>query len=358
MKEYLFIHSNKVESEFGIVRDGNLISYYKRNNEDINIGNIYRAKVIKRIDSLNCFFVQLADSKEGFLDFKDTIGEIKVGDTVFVEVYKLNSGKKAPNVSMNISVSSVISVVNYKSDELKLSKKIKSHSLDLDLIKDINSNYGIKIRTKAKFIDNKIVMEDIKANIEKMNCMISTLNHLPIPQLVYKNENYLLDFLYDNSDIDCIINNRDLYRDFKKNSLISNKLILDEEYNPLYDYNIGQYIQTFEKKEIFVDDINIVIEKCEALTVIDVNSNFSNKGLNKNENAYLVNRKAFSEIIRQISFRDISGIIIIDFINMSKVQREKLSLEIDKTEIIDNKIWNFHGFTKLGLYEITRQRGK
>ena len=79
---------------------------------------------------------------------------------------------------------------------------------------------------------------------------------------------------------------------------------------------------------------------------------------NKSKNALSVNLIAIEEIIRQISFRDISGIIIVDFINMKTKEKEILEENIKKLEITDNKIWNFHGFTKLGLYEITRQRGK
>ena len=79
---------------------------------------------------------------------------------------------------------------------------------------------------------------------------------------------------------------------------------------------------------------------------------------NKSKNALSVNLIAIEEIIRQISFRDISGIIIVDFINMKTKEKEILEENIKKLEITDNKILNFHGFTKLGLYEITRQRGK
>ena len=139
---------------------------------------------------------------------------------------------------------------------------------------------------------------------------------------------------------------------------MKNELMYDEEYSPKYDYNIGVYLEGLNKKIVEVEDINIVIEETEALTVIDVNSKKKTNEINKSKNALSVNLIAIEEIIRQISFRDISGIIIVDFINMKIKEKEILEEKIKKIQIFDNKIWNFHGFTKLGLYEITRQRGK
>ncbi len=69
--------------------------------------------------------------------------------------------------------------------------------------------------------------------------------------------------------------------------------------------------------------------------------------INKSKNALSVNLIAVEEIIRQISFRDISGIIIVDFINMKTKEKEILEEKIKEIQIFDNKIWNFHGFTKL-----------
>ena len=359
MNNYLFIYKDEDRIEYGKVLNSKLSSYFVKKFSDFEIGDIYRTRVVKKVDALQCFFVELKNGKNGFLDFKDTIGEVKVGDVIFVEIYKINAGDKAPNVSMNFSISSMFSVIYYKNrEDILISKKLKEYNFDFEKIKNIKSNFSVKLRTKSVDCDEDTLLQDIRKNVEKMQEIVDCLNNLPIPKLIYKKENFLEDFLFENEKYCCILNDKEIYKSFKDNKFLENELKYDEDYSPKYDYNIGVYIEGLNKKTVEIEDINIVIEETEALTVIDVNSKKKINETNKSKNALSVNLIAIEEIIRQISFRDISGIIIVDFINMKTKEKEILEENIKKLEITDNKIWNFHGFTKLGLYEITRQRGK
>lgn len=359
MKDYLFIYKDKEKIEYGKVINSKLNAYYVKKNSDFEIGDIYRVKVIKKVPALNCFFVELKNGKNGFLDFKDTIGEIKVGDVIIVEIYKINSSDKAPNVSMNFSIASSFSVVYFNnSKDILISKKLNDFNFNIDKIKELQSDFTIKLRTKAIDCDEKFLLEDVRKNLEQIKEIVRSLNNLPVPKLLYKKENFLDDFLIENVNYPCILNEKELYRSLKDEKILKNELIFNEEYLPKYDYNIGIYIENLNKKVIEVENINIVIEKTEALTVIDVNSKGKISEVSKSKNALSVNLIALDEILRQISFRDISGIIIIDFINMKLKEKEIFEDKISKIQVLDNKIWNFHGFTKLGLYEITRQRGK
>lgn len=359
MNNYLFIYKDEDRIEYGKVLNSKLSSYFVKKFSDFEIGDIYRTRVVKKVDALQCFFVELKNGKNGFLDFKDTIGEVKVGDVIFVEIYKINAGDKAPNVSMNFSISSMFSVISYKNrEDILISKKFKEHNFNLEKIKNIKSNFSVKLRTKSVDCDEDTLLNDIRKNVEKMQAIVDCLNNLPVPKLIYKKENFLEDFLFENEKYCCILNDKEIYKSFRNNKFLENELKYDEDYSPKYDYNIGVYLEGLNKKTVEIEDINIVIEGTEALTVIDVNSKKKTKETDKSKNALSVNLIAIEEIIRQISFRDISGIIIVDFINMKTKEKEILEENIKKLEITDKKIWNFHGFTKLGLYEITRQRGK
>jgi len=359
LNNYLFIYKDEDRIEYGKVLNSKLSSYFVKKFSDFEIGDIYRTRVVKKVDALQCFFVELKNGKNGFLDFKDTIGEVKVGDVIFVEIYKINAGDKAPNVSMNFSISSMFSVIYYKNrEDILISKKLKEHNFNLEKIKNIKSNFLVKLRTKSVDCDEDTLLQDIRKNVEKIQEIVDCLNNLPVPKLIYKKENFLEDFLFENEKYCCILNDKEIYKSFKDNKFLENELNYDEDYSPKYDYNIGVYLEGLNKKTVEIEDINIVIEETEALTVIDVNSKKKINETNKSKNALSVNLIAIEEIIRQISFRDISGIIIVDFINMKTKEKEILEENIKKLEITDNKILNFHGFTKLGLYEITRQRGK
>ena len=111
MQSYLFIVKNLEKVEYGEVFEKELKSYKSITNRNIEIGDIFRARVVKKVSAFNCFFVELFKGKFGFLDFKDVSYDIKLGDSILVYVYKINLNNKAPNVSMDISISSKFSVI-------------------------------------------------------------------------------------------------------------------------------------------------------------------------------------------------------------------------------------------------------
>lgn len=357
MKNYLFVDEVEDEIKYGKVENSNLVFYEKINKKGIQVGNIYRSRVLKKVASLNCYFVEIEKNTHGFLDFKDVIGDIKPGDIILVEVYKINSGEKAPNVTMNFSLSSDFAVMYFKNSKILISKKIDKIDIDLTKLEKLKCNFGLKLRTKVVEYDENIIFDDISILLKKMLELLKSLNELQTPFLVYKKDNQIKDYIIKNKKMNCIINNKHRYLKFKNDRLLLNNFKLDENYNVNYDYNIGDYISTFDKKFLNFDNINIVVENFEALTVIDVNSKTTMKYQDKYKNSFYVNKIAMKEILRQISFRNISGIILVDLINMNKLDKINFEKYMKEIKIEDGKIWNFYGFTKTGLYEITRQRG-
>lgn len=357
LDNYIFIEDNGEEIKFGKVENKVLTKYRKINKTGIELGNIYRVKIVKKVEALQCYFVDLMSGVQGFLDFKDVVGNVKTGDTILVEVYKINLGNKAPNVRMNFSISSDFAVMHFKNSEILISKKIKEIPFDLDEMIKLKGKFGLKLRTKSIEFTEDTIFSDIKILYNKMLEITNSLNLLPVPDLVYRKDNYIRDFIFDNRGFECITNSDELYKKYKNDCFIENSFILDREYNILYDYNIGEYISTFVKREIDFEKLNIIFDSLEALTVIDVNSKNIIQGENKSKNALITNKLAIKEIFRQISFRDISGIILIDLINMNKRDKTEFENYLDTIKIDDGKIWSFYGFTKTGLYEITRQRG-
>ncbi|MDD7765085.1 MAG: ribonuclease E/G [Peptoniphilaceae bacterium] len=358
MENYLFIDKSVDKIEYGEVKNKELVSYCSSCYNEIRVGDIFRSVVKKKVPSLNCYFVELEGKKEGFLDFKDVIYDIKLGDVIFVEVYKINLGNKAPNVSMNFSVSSMFSVISYKNTGISLSKKIKNSMIKLEKFKEIKTDFGIKLRTKCIDIDEEFVLSDVLNNLKIFEKIIESRNNLPHCKLIYRNENFLTDFLVNNNSKICVVNDKKLFKSLKNDRFLENEFILDENYKLKYDYNVGIYMESLTKKSLSFKNINIVIENFEALTVVDVNSKNSFLKNDKSKNSLKINEIALKEIVRQISFRNISGIIIVDFINMKLSDRESFESLIKNLELPDERIWTFHGFTKTGLYEITRQRGK
>lgn len=356
MQSYLFIDKNLEKVEYGEVFEKELKSYKSITNRNIEIGDIFRARVVKKVSAFNCFFVELFKGKFGFLDFKDVSYDIKLGDCILVYVYKINLNNKAPNVSMDISISSKFSVISSKNFGILKSRKLIDFKFDFTLLENLHSKYGIKLRTSCLGNDENMILQDVKENIEKFEKILSLKNDLPVPKLIYRKDDFLINFLLENINKKCIINDKSIFSYLKKNKFIKNELIFDDNYFLKYDYNVGRYVENLKNKQVNFKNINIVIENFEALTVIDVNSKKNLEKENKSKNALNVNTLAINEIIRQIIFRDISGVIIIDFINMDIEDKKLFEKIIRNINPFDDRKWSFYGFTKTGLYEISRQR--
>lgn len=129
---------------------------------------------------------------------------------------------------------------------------------------------------------------------------------------------------------------------------------------PIFDfYNITKQIKSsFGKAVSFKSGAYIIIEHTEALHVIDVNSGNRNRNVeNQEENALDVNLRAADEIARQLRLRDMGGIIVIDFIDMSTAEhRQKLYDHMREVMANDRARHNILPLSKFGLMQITRQR--
>ncbi|HCF37677.1 MAG TPA: ribonuclease, partial [Thermosipho africanus] len=122
--------------------------------------------------------------------------------------------------------------------------------------------------------------------------------------------------------------------------------------------NVNKYFKELIKRTITLPSGGeIIIDKTEALTVIDVNSKHFTKGLNQQETAFKTNYEAVEEIFRQLRLRNIGGIVIIDFIDMNSEENKNKILEKVNEEIKKDKSKiEIFGFTKLGLLELSRKR--
>jgi len=121
-------------------------------------------------------------------------------------------------------------------------------------------------------------------------------------------------------------------------------------------YALGKVIKEAKSTNIWLKSgAYIVIETTEALTTIDVNSGKNSSSKNVEENHYMINKEAIGEILHQVKLRNISGIIIIDFINMTKQYQKSICEELKKQAGSDSLV-KVVGFTQLGLMEMTRKK--
>ncbi|WP_212113376.1 Rne/Rng family ribonuclease [Candidatus Shikimatogenerans silvanidophilus] len=375
MNKKLIINVKKVEKkiEIAIIKNGKLSFFYKESiNKKISVGDIYLGKVKKIFNSLNAAFININNYKDAFLHYKDlyiknnkkNISDIlTVGEKILVQIIKEPIYNKGPRLTTEITIPGRYIVLIPFSDKILISKKIKNKEEINRLLKIIYKikpiGFGIIIRTLSKNKKIEFLKKDIDYLKEKWNNVIKKIYKNKITKILNEENKYLC-ILRDtyNKDFNVIsCNDINLY---KKIKLFIDKFIYKKNILKYYNgyisifekYGVEKQIQMLLSKKVpFGKGGYLIIEHTETLNVIDVNSG------NKEYPSLEINLLASNEIVKQIILRDMSGIIIIDFIDLNKENDKKILYEHFKKKMkIDRTKHKILPPTKFGLVQITRKR--
>jgi ribonuclease G len=224
------------------------------------------------------------------------------------------------------------------------------------------------VRTASLGKGKKELLRDAKFLYMMWQRIKKMANQSKAPALIYQEYDLTWRVIRDTftEDVDSLI--VDSKQEFVKihrfvRSLIgghlSKKIRLYKEQTPLFEAkNIEKEIQRiYERKINLKSGAYIVIEPTEGLTVVDVNSGKFRSRLSPEDTAFQVNLEAAKEAARQLRFRDVGGIIVIDFIDMSREQHRRQVLAVLKEGLAgDHAKTDVLGISKLGLVEMTRER--
>ena len=386
MLEVLLEEKNK-EEKIALVENGNLIEYYEENeSSDRKEGNIYVGTIKDIIVGMQSAFVDIGTEKNSFIHIKDILPKvdetknkinkdinikdlIKQGQKILVQIKKDSNEQKGARVSTHISIPSKYIVLMPNTDFVTISQKIEDKNEQERLIKLVKENIskenGAVIRTSAKGKEKEII-EDIKRTEEKWNKIKEKYEqNKNKSELIYKSESIIQKMLIDLSDNNklekIITNSKKEYETMKEylkeNPNITNvKLELSDE-NIFEKYDLEKQIEKIQKRKIWLKCGGfITIDKTEALTAIDVNTGKYTGSKNLNDTIYNVNKEATLEIAKQLRLRDIGGIIIIDYIDMTNIDDKNKIENLLKEELKkDRSKTQVEGFTKLDLLEMTRK---
>ncbi|MGM9531151.1 Rne/Rng family ribonuclease [Intestinibacter sp.] len=333
--------------------------------------NIYRGIVKNIKPGIEAAFVDIGFEKMAYLPIKNS-DDIKNGMEILVQINKEAVGTKAPKLTQEISLSGRYLVLIPSNDRITISNKIldeKERFRLKKLVKSFNKEkLGIIIRTEAVGCDVDKLKEDFDLLINKYQNILKQFKLGIGPKLIYRELDLDTKYIKDNinEDIDkVVLNDKDKYIEIK--SILSkidkdyiNKLILEENKDVFDLYKVSKEIEKALNKKVWLKSGGyLIIEKTEALTVIDVNTGKFTGNISREETMYKTNIEACEEIARQLKIRDIGGIIIVDFIdlykkkskeNLIKILQENLNKDKRKSEVL--------GITNLGLVEMARRREK
>ncbi len=336
-----------------------IIDFDDNNFNDID--NIYIGKVDKIISKNNIAFVDIGQSKNAFLPLQELPSYhelnnyiVKQGDSILVQIKKTAYGDKGAFLTRDIKIPGNFVMLMPFNNYIAISNRIENDKAKEEL-KDYAKNrlkgkYGIVFRKNAETLDFSNIESEINQQIDIIEKIINYYKNIKAPKCIYKSENnydsLILDLLKLPGVLRVFTNSNDILFDLKKK--FDN---LDVSFVDKKEFNV----KNSRKKHSLENGGNIVIDVCEALTVIDVNTASALVNNDENEIA-ITNMLATEEIVNNIKLNNMSGIIIIDYINMndedSKLIEKLLSilLKNDRNKCV------VHGYTNLGLMELTRKR--
>ena len=345
------------------------------------IGNIYVARVDRVMPQIHAAFLK-ADDLTFFYPMEDTVTEniiftqkngkndaLVEGDELLVQVIRDAIKSKEICVSTNLSFSSAHLLLTTGNRLHGISKKITGEKRKqiqsgfLDRVAD--ENWGIVVRTNAMECDEDFLYAEYEMLQDSVCDLLSRAKHLVVGSLlsVPGQRHPFFDHIdrFQREGLTEIVTDDPAWYDRLKEADtegIPVRLYADPAYSLKQLYGIEQMLtQALAKKVYLPSGGYLVIEPTEALTVIDVNSGNNTKKKKKDDYYLSNNMEAAKEIAIQVRLRNISGIIVIDFINLKDKEQKDALTTYMKTLLKEDYVKaNVVDFTRLDLMEITRAK--
>ena len=359
-----------------VMENGKVSEFFVHRGEII-LGDVYLAQVENILPSIEAAFVNVGSDKMGFLHAQDVTGKgalqdkLKPKQKIVVQVVKEPTGHKGPRVTTEISLPGRFLVLMPNEAGINVSKKITSAKERARLKSVVNLlkpvGVGIIVRTEAEGQTEADIQEDLEILLEKWNNIVTSAESLTPPSLLYRDQDLLYRVIREacNEDTQEIIVDtafamnrvQNLLQNWHMNKNINVTLYKGSE-PLLVAMDIHKEIKAALQMKVNLPSGGyLFIQTTEALTVIDVNSGKFTNSATQDETILKTNIEAVHEIARQLRLRNIGGMIIIDFIDMtSRVDKLTMMEELEMAMEQDKAKPQVGQLSDLGLVEMTRHR--
>jgi ribonuclease E len=352
-------------------------------------GNIYRGRISRIEPSLQAAFVDIGTSRNGFLQINDVHpscfrdrgqrgGKVRIqdvleaGQELVVQVVKEERDMKGATLTTYISLPGRYLVIMPGSERAGISRKIHDNEQRLRLSRlsrelEVPVGIGMIIRTAGLDRSQSELSRDLSLQLKLWEGILTANQSAKAPALLYKDNDLTTRVIRDyfTPDVrEILIDDPKTFsnvREFVGQVMprYRSRIKLYEEKGPIFTHHgIDQQVQDALSREVKLPSGGaIVIEQLEALVAIDVNSGKATEGANIEETAFRTNLEAAEEVARQLRLRDLGGLVVIDFIDMSD-KRHRASVERKLQDCVssDKARIELGKLSKFGLLEMSRQR--
>ena len=348
-------------------------------------GSIFKATVSRVESSLDAAFVNFGSERHGFLPLKDLSSEfykkdkkgkfictLEEGQEIIVQVTKEERGTKGAALTTQIGLAGRFLVLIPNSTRSGgISRRISGDERDQikNTLEKLNipENMSAIVRTNGLGRSAEELSLDLSYLLALWDEINNTTPNATSPSLIYRDDKLIVRVVRDyfKEDIEeILIDDKDTFNEAKEfiEAVIpdhAEKVKFYDEEIPLFNrYQIESQIELAFQREISLNSGgSIVIDPTEAMTTIDVNSARSTKGKDIEETAFKTNLEAANEIARQLRLRDVGGLVVIDFIDMTNEDNQnKVESSFRKAIYTDRARVQLSNISKFGLLEVSRQR--
>jgi ribonuclease E len=382
----MVVRSKDGKIQIGVLEDGILVEHYvAKASEASLIGNVYLGKIQNVLPSMEAAFVDIGRGRNAVLYSGEVDWELaetgnqprrielalKSGDTVLVQVTKDPVGQKGARLTSQVSLPGRYLVYVPNGSMNGISRKLPDSErarLKKILKEILPEDAGVIVRTAAEGATEEQLTLDVQRLQQQWEAISKKVEKGQAPVLLHSEPDLLVKIVRDvfNEDFQKMVIAGEDAREVIEEYLASvapdllERVVKHEGHKDVFDeYRVGEQIaKALERKVYLPSGGSLVIDRTEAMTVVDVNTGkFVGSGGNLEETVTKNNLEAAEEIVRQLRLRDIGGIIVVDFIDMvlesnrDLVQRrlmECLSRDRTKHQVAE--------VTSLGLVQMTRKK--
>jgi ribonuclease E len=392
----MLINVREPEERRILIVDGNHLEgiYLERISNLGHVGNIYKGKVVNIEPSIQAAFVDIGESRNGFLHVSDVMpiyGDINEDDSawarkkerkiqniltrganVLVQITKEGIGNKAPTLTTYLSIPGRYIVLMPSIKKAGVSRKIEDEEMRRKLrllLSEIDPppGMGYIIRTAGAGKTKKELSQDLEGLLSLWKTIVQRAKHAKGPALIYQESDVIIRTLRDvfNDGIEeIVVDTREAYERVLEFMLslspqYDKRVKLEDGIIPLfYQYHVEDELEKIYLKRVpLASGGHLVIEQTEALVAIDVNSGKYTDEKDIEKTALAINTEAAEEIARQLRLRDLGGVIINDFIDMQEPKHRRTVERVFRDAIRKDRARTRVGkISQFGIIEMTRQR--
>lgn len=352
------------------------------------VGNIYRGTVVRVLPGMQSAFVEIGLQRAAFLHAADIMechieGEpqterpiqevLREGQSIVVQVIKEPIGTKGARLTTEISIAGRFLVFLPHQDHIGVSQRIEDED-ERELLRNRllgllpeQRKGGFIIRTMSESATDEELLADIEYLQKVWTKIQEDSQHASERSLIFYDLSLPRRILRDVVNDDTVsirVDSKETYERMKEFAelYVAKALKPLSHYQgerPIFDfYNVEKEFENALSRKVELKSGGyLIFDQTEALTTVDVNTGSFVSGKNLSDTIFKTNLEAAQSIARQLSLRNLGGIIIIDFIDMDEdAQREKVLEELKKAVSVDRARTGVNGFTPLGLVEMTRKR--